>query len=62
VTVCVAVKGPLHPVAVAVIVEVPLQPAMKETAPLDVLIEFPADVLVPSKAYVIPVELFAVAV
>jgi hypothetical protein len=49
-------------VAVAVIVEVPLQPAMKETAPLDVLIEFPADVLVPSKAYVIPVELFAVAV
>ena len=62
VTVCDDVVGPLHPVAVAVITDVPDQPATYVTAPVDELIELPADVLVASRAYVIPVLVVAVAV
>ena len=48
VTVCVAVFGPLQPVAVAVIVEVPLQVAVKLTSPVAVFMVFPANILVAS--------------
>ena len=41
VTVWVDVIGPLHPAALAVIIDVPLQPATKVTAPVPATIEFP---------------------
>ena len=41
VTVCVAVFGPLHPAALAVIIVVPLHPAEYVTAPVVVLIVLP---------------------
>ena len=44
-TVCVAVLGPPQPVAVTVIVEVPVHIDVKVTAPLVVLMVFPADKL-----------------
>ena len=46
VTVCVAVCGPLHPAALAVIVLVPLQPEAQVTVPVDELIELPGNALV----------------
>ena len=49
VAVWVAVLGPLHPAALAVIVELPIHPAVKVTAPVDELIELPALVLVASR-------------
>ena len=61
VTVCVAVLGPLHPAAVAVIMEVPLHPASYETSPVKELIVFPALKLVASNVYVIPVAFDALA-
>ena len=62
VTVCVAVLGPLHPAALAVMVDVPLQPAAKVTSPVDTLIKFPPVMLAASKVYVIPVVVDADAV
>jgi hypothetical protein len=41
-TVCEAVSGPLQPLAEAVITEMPYHSDMKLTAPVDVLIVFPA--------------------
>jgi hypothetical protein len=49
VTVCDEVVGPLHPAALAVMIDVPVQPAVKVTAPVDALIELPAAILAPSK-------------
>ena len=43
VTVCVAVVGPLQPVAVAVIVEVPIHVATYVTAPVAALIVLPPE-------------------
>ena len=57
VTVCVEVLGPLHPVAVAVIVDVPLQPASYVTAPVVALLYYSPAKLVASRLYVIPVLL-----
>ncbi len=52
-----------HPIAVAVMVDVPVQPAAKVTAPVDEFIELPAKpAVVASKLYVILVLLAAVAV
>ena len=48
VTVWVVVIGPLHPAALAVITDVPLQPATKVTAPVPATIEFPPVTLVAS--------------
>ena len=48
VAVCVAVFGPLHPAAVAVIVEVPLHEPTYVTDPVDALMVFPALTLVAS--------------
>jgi len=62
VTVCVDVCGPLHPVALAVIIEVPVQPATYVTLPMAVLIVFPAARLAASRLYVILVDAVAVAV
>ena len=61
VTVCVAVLGPPQPVAVAVIIEVPVQPTTKVTAPLVVLIVLPPVKLAASRLYEIPVEFVEVA-
>ena len=49
VTVWVVVTGPLHPVAVAVIVVLPDQDAANVTAPVVALILLPPDILVASK-------------
>ena len=62
VTVCDDVVGPLHPVAVAVITDVPLQLPEYVTAPVAVLIVLPAAKLVASSEYIIPVLVVAVAV
>ena len=48
VMVCVAVLVPLQPAALAVIIDVPNQPAVKVTSPVEGIIELPADVLVAS--------------
>ena len=57
-----AVFGPPQPAAVAVMVVVPAQPAVKLTAPVEATMLLPPDMLVPSMLYVMPVELVAVAV
>ena len=57
---CVVRAGPLHPAALAVMIEVPLQDAEYVTAPVDALIVFPPAMLAASREYVIPVELLAV--
>ena len=44
-TVCVAVRGPLQPAADAVIVEVPVHPAVNLTSPVRELIVLPAEIL-----------------
>jgi hypothetical protein len=62
VTVCVPVAGPLHPAALAVMMEVPLQPAAYVTAPVDELIVLPPARLGALRLYVIPVVFVAVAV
>lgn len=49
VTVCVAVLGVLHPVAVAVITDVPFQPAAKVTVPVVVLMVLPPEMVVASR-------------
>ncbi len=49
VTVNDAVEGPLHPEAVAVITEVPLQLTTYVTVPVDELILFPPEILAASK-------------
>jgi hypothetical protein len=49
VTVCVAVLGPLHPAALAVIVEDPVHPATKVTLPVDELIVLPPVMLALSR-------------
>jgi phage tail protein X len=61
VTVCIADDGPLHPAAVAVMMEVPDQPATNVTAPVEELTLFPPVILAASKLYVIPVVLVALA-
>jgi hypothetical protein len=61
VTVWIAVAGPLHPAALAVITEVPLQRAAKVTTPVPATIVLPPVRLAASSEYVIPVELVAVA-
>jgi hypothetical protein len=61
VTVCVETAGPLQPVAVAVIIDVPNHAAVYTTAPEVALIVFPAAKLASSKVYVIPVLVVAVA-
>ena len=53
--------GPLQPVAVAVITDVPDHAAVKVTAPVAGTMLFPAAVLVPSSEYVMPVLVVAVA-
>ena len=60
VTVWLVVAGPLHPAALAVMMEVPLQDAEYVTAPVDAMIVFPPERLAASREYVIPVELLAV--
>src|SRR6185503_19282330 len=62
VTVCVADFGPLQPVAVAVIVDVPIHNAANVTVPVAALIVLPPNKLAPSRLYVSPVLLVAVAV
>ena len=62
VTTWLVVAGPLHPAALAIIVEVPLHDAAKVTAPVEALIVFPPARLAASREYVIPVELLAVVV
>ena len=62
VTVCIEVCGPLQPAAVAVIVVVPLHPAVYVTAPFDELIVIPPAILAASRLYVMPVVAEAVAV
>ena len=62
VTVCVEADGPLHPAAVAVIVVVPLHPAVYVTAPVDELMVIPPAILAASRLYVMPVVAEAVAV
>ena len=61
VTVCVADRGPLHPVAVAVITELPTHKAVNVTSPVAGSILFPDSVLNASRLYVIPVAPDAVA-
>src|SRR5207253_1785890 len=61
VTVCVAVFGPLHPAALAVIVDVPLHVPAYVTSPVEELIVLPADKLDASSEYVMPVVFVAVA-
>jgi hypothetical protein len=43
--VCVAVLGPLQPAALAVTIEVPLNPAAYVTSPVEELIVFPPAIL-----------------
>jgi hypothetical protein len=62
VTVWVAVTGPLHPAALAVITVAPVQPATYVTAPVAALIVLPPASAGAFRLYVIPVELEAVAV
>jgi hypothetical protein len=63
VTVWVEVCGPLHPAALAVMVDVPVHPAAYVTAPVNVFMELPGKAaVVASKLYVIPVVLVAVDV
>ena len=62
VTVCIAVLGPLQPVAMVVIALVPLHVAAYVTIPVLETILLPPDIEGPSKLYVIPVLLVAVAV
>ena len=50
ITVCVVDLGPLHPVAVTVIVEVPNQVGANVTSPLVEFMIFPPDKLVLSRA------------
>jgi hypothetical protein len=61
VTVCVAIAGPLQPVAEAVMVELPVHPATYVTAAVEELMVLPALVVAASKLYVMPVEVVAVA-
>ena len=61
VTECVALLGPLQPVAVAVITELPTHKALKVTSPVAASILFPPSKLKASRLYVMPVELDAVA-
>jgi hypothetical protein len=49
VTTCVAVLGPLHPAALAIIVVVPVHVAAYVTAPVVVLIVLPPDTLAASR-------------
>ena len=49
VTICAAVLGPLQPSALAVIVDVPVHPAAKVTAPVEALIVLPPVILAASK-------------
>ena len=49
VIVWVAFRGPLQPAALAVIIDVPFQPAIKVTTPVPVLIVLPAVTLAPSR-------------
>jgi hypothetical protein len=53
---------PLQPVAVTVIIDVPVHAAVYVTAPVDVTIVLPAVVLAASSAYTILMLLEAVAV
>ena len=62
VTVCIAVDGPLHPVAVAVITLVPLHVPTYVTTPVAATIVLPPVTEAASRVYVIPVLLVAVAV
>jgi hypothetical protein len=61
VTVWVELVGPLQPCVVAVIMAVPVYPAVNVTAPVAEFILFPADKLVASKLKVILEEFDAVA-
>jgi hypothetical protein len=61
-TICVAITGPLHPAAFAVMVVVPVQVGKYVTAPVAGTIVFPPDKLATSRLYVIPVVFVAVAV
>ena len=62
VTVCDEVTGPLQPVALAVMVDIPLQPAAKFTVPVVELIELPKKAaVVASRLKVMPVLLVDVA-
>jgi hypothetical protein len=62
VTVCVDVCGPLHPVAVTVITDVPDHPATYVIVPIAALIVLPPARLAASRLYVILVDAVAVAV
>ena len=59
---CVVWAGPLHPAALAVMTEVPLQDAEYATVPVDELIVLPPAKLAASREYVMPEELLAVVV
>ena len=59
---CEAVAGPLQPAAEAVTIEVPFQPALHVTNPVDALMVLPPAILAGSSEYVRPVELVALAV
>ena len=61
VTVWVVVMGPLHPPALAVMTDVPLQPATQVTTPVPARMAFPAVMLALSSVKVIPVVFVAVA-
>jgi hypothetical protein len=60
VTVKVVSAGPLHPAALAVIVDTPVHAAAKVTTPVEATIEFPFAEEIASSEYVIPVEFVAV--
>jgi hypothetical protein len=49
VAVCAVVTGPLHPGAVAVMIVVPLHPALYVTVPVDESIVFPPAILAASR-------------
>ena len=59
--ICDADFGPLHPYAVAVITDNPVQPAIYVTSPVDGLMVLPAARLAPFKLYDIEVASVAVA-
>jgi hypothetical protein len=62
VTVCIADVGPLQPVAVAVMIDVPLQVPTYVTAPVEASMLLPPVMEAASRLYVIAVALVAVAV